>query len=462
MKNICLILTLVISSFVQAQKPRLIVLTDIGQDPDDEQSMVRLLHYANEFQIEGLIATSDNNYKKEKSTIHDEIIRKMINDYENSWKNFNNHAKGYPTAKQLRKTVKRGNAKGGKSVPIERFIGKEFDTEGSDWIIVVVDQESDQPVCIAVWGGACDLAQALWKIKHTRSDKEVIEFVKKLQVFLVGMQDASNQWIADEFPGLWLVIGNNLGGDNWQSGYRGMFWGGDMSKTSRDWIHTNIHGHSLLANDYPDHTYTGGEGKNPFMAVKEGDTPSFFFFLPNGLNVPKHPEWGGWGGRYNLVKPNSYRDASDTYFDDSIGKEITSPRATVFRWRNDFQNDFAARIDWGANPKYKNANHNPVINLNGKEKRKPLILNVEAGTELNFDATKTSDPDGNKLTFEWSQYNEAGTCPEELNFIANSKGNIKIFTPENAKGTQVHFILKVSDNGTPSLCSYKRIVVNIQ
>jgi uncharacterized membrane protein len=42
----------------RADKPRLIVLTDIGGDPDDQQSMVRLMVYANEFDIEGLIASA--------------------------------------------------------------------------------------------------------------------------------------------------------------------------------------------------------------------------------------------------------------------------------------------------------------------------------------------------------------------------------------------------------------------
>ena len=41
-----------------AVKPRLLVLTDIGGDPDDQQSMIRLLLYANEFDFEGLIATA--------------------------------------------------------------------------------------------------------------------------------------------------------------------------------------------------------------------------------------------------------------------------------------------------------------------------------------------------------------------------------------------------------------------
>src|SRR5690349_1059874 len=38
-------------------KPRVFVLTDIGNEPDDQMSLVRLLVYSNEFELEGLVAT---------------------------------------------------------------------------------------------------------------------------------------------------------------------------------------------------------------------------------------------------------------------------------------------------------------------------------------------------------------------------------------------------------------------
>ena len=37
---------------------RLFVLTDMGNEPDDSQSMVRLLTYSNKVDIEGLVATT--------------------------------------------------------------------------------------------------------------------------------------------------------------------------------------------------------------------------------------------------------------------------------------------------------------------------------------------------------------------------------------------------------------------
>ena len=46
-------------------KPRVFILTDINNEPDDEQSLVRLLVYSNEFNIEGLVATTSCWLKKD-------------------------------------------------------------------------------------------------------------------------------------------------------------------------------------------------------------------------------------------------------------------------------------------------------------------------------------------------------------------------------------------------------------
>lgn len=462
MKRISFLVVVLFLSFsAQAQKPRLIVLTDIGQDPDDEQSMVRLLHYANEFRIEGLIATADNNSAHETAVIRDDIIHEMIDDYAKCVGNFRIHADGFPTTEYLRSKVKKGNDKGGTNVPLENFIGDEFDTEGSEWIISVVDAPNPQPVCISVWGGAADLAQALWKVRNTRSTSEVENFVRKLRVYFIAKQDASNQWIIDNFPDLWLILNLDESGDTWKSSFRGMFWGGDMSNTSKEWIHKNIHGHTELANNYPDKTYTGGESKNPHMALKEGDTPSFLYFLPNGLNAVEHPEWGGWGGRFKEIESNLYRDAEDTVFDISEGKTITSSRATVFRWRDDFQNDFMARIDWGATPEYSAANHPPLAVVNGDIGNKPLHIFASPRKKIKLDAIISHDPDRDDLTIDWFQYREAGTYNGEVKIRTRRKAKARVRIPKDAAGTTIHIICKVSDDGTPSLCGYKRVIIEV-
>lgn len=59
-------------------KPRMIVISDIGNEPDDQMSLVRLLLYSNELDIEGLIASTST---WQKTAIHPETMRKLIEAY---------------------------------------------------------------------------------------------------------------------------------------------------------------------------------------------------------------------------------------------------------------------------------------------------------------------------------------------------------------------------------------------
>jgi hypothetical protein len=240
-----------------------------------------------------------------------------------------------------------------------------------------------------------------------------------------------------------------------------MFWGGDMSNTTQKWIHENIHGHTALADNYPDKAYTGGENRNPHMALKEGDTPSLLYFLPNGLNVIEHPEWGGWGGRYTEERPGFYRDAGDTVYDVSENKTITSPRATVFRWRDDFQDDFRARIDWGVTPEYSNANHQPLAVVNGDLNKEPLHIFASPGKRIKLDAIISQDPDRDELTIEWIQYREAGSYDGKVKIKPRRKGKARVKIPKDAGGSSIHIICKVTDDGSPTLCGYKRVIVEV-
>ncbi|MBK7605901.1 MAG: DUF1593 domain-containing protein [Saprospiraceae bacterium] len=445
---------------VLSQKPRLIVTTDIGQDPDDEQSMVRLLHFANEFRLEGLIANADNNSDKEAPVLKAHLIHNMIDSYSLIAGNLKVHDPAYPKAEYLHSIVKKGTFGNRVNVPLNQFVGQGKDTEGSDWIIHVVDKQDSAPLHVSVWGGACDLAQVLWKVKQTRSADQTNAFVKKLRVFFIGKQDASNQWIIDNFPDMWIILALDRSGDKWESGYRGMFWGGDMSLTSKEWLHTNIIGQNPLASQYPDQAYTGGNERNPFMAMKEGDSPALLYFMENGLNQPEHPEWGGWGGRYTLERNQFYRDDSDSYFDEQAGKIITSPRATVFRWRPDFQNDFVARVQWGTKG-YSDANHHPIVEINGDRNKAPLVSDARTGVLIELDAGESTDPDNDHLVFDWFVYTEAGTYNGDVPIDKTSSSRASLIIPQDANDKSIQVICRVSDTGSPSMTSYKRCIIQV-
>jgi hypothetical protein len=429
-------------------RPRLLVLTDIGGDPDDQQSMVRLMVYSNEFEIEGLIASASGTPGELKGAVtKPELIREIVDAYERVRDNLAWHAEGYPTAEYLRARIKSGNPQRGLDA-----IGGQQDTDGSRWIISVVDRKDPRPVNITIWGGQTDLAQALWRVRADRGAAGLREFIDRLRVYDIGDQDRIVEWIWAEFPGLFYVLGQAAKGlDKRESVYRGMYLGGDQALTSREWMETNIRQrHGPLGALYPTRTWTA---PNPHSAIKEGDTPSWFYFLPNGVNVPDHPSWGGWGGRFVQWNDRTYRDAQD-----AVGS-TTDERSTVWRWRDAFQRDFQARMDWCLKPRSA-ANHAPVAACNGDMTRAVLTRRARAGSTITLNAAASRDPDGGELAYRWWIYSEAGTYFTKPAMRAADSAEVTITFPPNAIG-DLHVILEVTDAGKPPLTTYRRVVITI-
>lgn len=334
MKRLVLLLLLAQVSFGAVEgRPRLLVLTDIGGDPDDTQSMIRLMVYANEFEIEGLIASSAGIPGQIKIPVtRPDTIREIVRAYGEVRENLAKHASGWPAMEDLLRTVKTGNPRRGRD-----FIGEQHDTEGSRWIIARVDAGTTaRPLNITIWGGQTDFAQALWRVKQERGAAGLAQFIARVRVFDIGDQDRIADWIRDEFPGLFYVMPSAAPGvDRRQSTYRGMYLSGDESLTSQEWIAKNVLSRGPLGALYPTKTNTK---PNPHGCLKEGDTPSWFFFLPRGGNNPADPSQPGWGGQY--------RKAADGWWRDLPFTDKSDPRETVSRWRPDFQADFAQRMAW--------------------------------------------------------------------------------------------------------------------
>ncbi len=251
-------------------------------------------------------------------------------------------------------------------------------------------------------------------------------------------------------------------GNSWNSSYRGIFLGGDMQSTSADWLQKHILGQHPLGSLYPDKAWTKGGTQNPYGAMKEGDTPSFLFFLNNGLNVAARPEWGGWGGRFQRSDETYFGDTEDTIFDVSVDSIVTNAKATVFRWRPDIQSDFAARARWGRGMP-EDINHYPRIEVNGDRTKSPLYLSAKPGEELRLNAAASFDPDGDPLAFEWMIYSEAGTFsdPEKVVLKGAKEEEVSLTIPATALGT-LHLILKVRDQATYPLNAYKRIIIEVR
>ena len=442
-------------------KPRILVLTDIGGDPDDEQSLVRLLVYANEFDIEGIVPELWRGHKGRHGTLTPQsqvdLVHDLIDRYGQVRDNLLLHASGYPGEAHLHDVVKRGKV--GVSTSLDRttttdlsgLTGAGLDTEGSEWIIRVLDRPDPRPLDINVWGGTADLAQALWKLWATRPPARVAELVSGIRVHAIGDQDDTGPWIRAQFPDLFYILDHARDGDKMHSCYRGMFLDGDESLTSSEWIDAHVrHDHGPLGAFYPPRTWTG---PNPHGALKEGDTPSWFYFLQNGLNVPAGPGFGGWGGRF---EPNGtfFQDAQD------MVEGETSGRATVWRWRPHFQNDFQARMDWCIQPAGA-ANHAPVATVNGEPGKQPLYIAAVPGGTIALAATDSCDPDGDALTFHWWVYPEAGAYQGHAIIRDHTSPQASLSVPLDAADSTLHVILEVTDAGTPSLTSYRRVIVDV-
>ncbi len=448
-----LILILIIGVFILsipvgavAQKPRLLVTTDIGGDPDDTQSLIRLMLYTCDFEIEGIISSASGTPGElGKSIIRPDLIEEIIHAYGEVYPNLIKHRAGFPTEKHLLSVVKSGNPMRGWN-----HVGDGHDTEASEWIIRCADEKDSKPLNITIWGGQTDVAQALWKVKNTRTEEQYISFVKKLRIYDIADQDGIFFEIWESFPGLFYVLNKAPEGEDKRNAvFRGMYLGGNEDITSLDWITENVlNDHGPLGKLYPVKTWTA---PNPHGVMKEGDTPSWFFFLENGLNCPEHPEYGGWGGRFHKTEEDYYADAVDSL------KGETNARTTVYRWRDDFQNDFAARMDWCVLNE-DDANNVPLVDVNGHDINRPLVIHGKPGRKIRLDASASTDPDGNTLLFDWEFYPEAGNFAGGLNI--KSKGKILEFQmPHLDKNSAVHIVLRVTDNGNPELTGYKRIIL---
>lgn len=304
---ILLFVILSTSVFTQSDKLRLLVLTDIGGDPDDIQSLRRLLVYANELWIEGIIATATWGERPHRKRgvyfINEHLIHEADDDYARVYANLILHDADYPPPDELRSVVRGGQKNRGVANLIS---GKS--TPGSQHIIESVDV-SIEPLWITIWGGAHDLAQALLDVKETRSEEELNQFVQKLRVYSIGDQDikftteGTSQWIRDHFPTIFYIEA----GPQWvrsqrgsSAGYVGMYQndfrgrsgtmiplvqeGHEMNDTT--WVKENVLPFGALGERFPPDVNLIPKSPRNSRGVKEGDTPAWFYVLPHGMNDP--------------------------------------------------------------------------------------------------------------------------------------------------------------------------------
>jgi hypothetical protein len=151
----------------------------------------------------------------------------------------------------------------------------------------------------------------------------------------------------------------------------------------------------------------------------------------------------------------------DRYFNDAEDRvgEVADGRATVWRWRAAFQNDFAARMDWCVQARRTAANHAPAAVMNANRGTGAVRLRVRSGSRVRLTAHGSADPDGDVLSYRWFHYPEAGGGQEAIDLGAADGPLLAFNAPGSA--TEIHIILQVTDAGTPALTAYRRAIVTV-
>ena len=473
-------------------KPRTIITSD--GEVDDMDSFIRLLLYANEFDIEGLVYSSSQWHYAgdgqgtlftsemgstarrygERTDLRwpgTEWMQRFIDLYAEVYDNLVEHDPAYPTPAYLRSIVKVGN------IEFEGEMSK--DTEGSDLIKDILLDDNPAPVYLQVWGGTNTIARALKSIEDEyRNTPEWDDIYRKVSgkavIYTILDQDMTyRNYVAPNWPEVRVIYNSS---QFWGFAYQWTrvvpaelqpFLGGEWFAENIKFNHGPLLGAYYLWGDGqqiegdPEHRQGNPEnaesrGRTQYDFISEGDSPAYFYLVDVGLRSIEDPSYGGWGGRtvQSESNPNSWEDgASVTDYNPFTDTDDTAYPQT--RWINVIQNDFAARADWGV-MSYQDANHAPIVRLNHAA---DLTARPGRGVRLNGAA---DDPDSDAVSYLWWQYEEAGTCAGTVDVRNASRQRASFTVPEDAvSGETIHLILEVTDSGVPPLTRYQRVIVTV-
>ncbi len=484
------------NSFAQT-KPRTIITTD--GEIDDIDSYIRMLLYANEFKIEGLVYSSSQwHYKGDgkgtKFTSELDMTKRiygektdlrwpgttwmntLLDTYEKVYPNLIKHAKGYPTADYLRSIVKVGNID---------FEGEmEKISEGSEFIKNKLLDETTEPIYLQVWGGTNTIARALKSIEvqyqNTTDWQKIYQKVsKKAIIYAILDQDATyRKYISKNWKDIQIYYNSN---QFWCFAYP---WKRAVPESQHYFFEGKFMGEEIINNHGPllKMYYSYGDGQKQvgddehihgdlnkmktgqwgafgkYDFISEGDSPAYLHLVDVGLDNLNNPHWGGWGGRLVQSKtdPSRWEDGKEVldYSPFTQKMDATYPQ---IRWIEAIQQDFAARADWCVND-FKNANHPPII----KVSKKNILVIRNKGLNAKF-KFKTSDPDNNKVNVKVWQYKEIGSN-SKVNLIFKQKGNSVEIGVENPnelnQNDKFHIIVEATDDGIHPMTRYQRVVLD--
>lgn len=491
-------------------KPRIVITAD--PELDDNNSLIRLLLYSSDLNFEGLIyASSGFHWKgdgkgskwsvpnreynrfglslcpceswrwgKDERFIHD-----IVDAYAKVYPNLKLHNPDYPSPSELKAKIRYGN------IDFDGDISK--DSPGSDLIKSLILDDKPGQLYITAWGGQSTIARALKTIQDQYQYTTQWEMIRKKIAGKVVLLPSGDQddtyatYIRPNWPDIEYRQFRN--GPNY--GY-----GAQLRATKKDsvyltsaWMKENISnlgplgsiyrvwgdGKQMVKDDKLDYFgltgYTNEQLKQMgyivWMPVQpkgswlgEGDNHTFMNMLGNGLRAYEFGYYGGWGGRSEQAMKEFTFAIADTSAQGMVNALSSISDGTgKSNYPNFFpaaQNDFAARMKWSITPKYADANHEPVVFING-----PLKLVAYAGQQIKLFGS-VSDPDGNAVSVRWWHF-ELSESKNKLEISNPTSLQTEVMIPKDAIPDQAyHLILEATDNGTPALTRYQRVIITVK
>ncbi len=472
-------------SIVTAQT-RLIVMADMGNEPDEEQQMTHLLMYANQVDLEGLIACSGkylhSGRKDGRTKVRPDLFHNLVDGYEQVVDNLRLHAANWPDPDDLRSIIAAGTADYGIAA-----VEPGRSNQASKLIEAAIIKDDPRKLYIVGNAGTNTLAQALVDLHQSRSNEQMEELCERIIVFENGAQDNSGAWIAQRYPAIAWHRSNHqtyaYGGPGRNGSVQGPYTWEDFARTAEgqnEWAAQHImSGHGALGECFPPRLMHGR-----LHFIEGGGTIPWMGLVNAGLTDPARLYWGGWSGRFSRTRhKNVYSRHQDIRTDeqqyqsfrvfeaDSEVESWTDPihdasfnsrYVPVWRFRRAMFNDFQGRMDWCVKS-YEEANHHPVAAVNSDTSDAILHRSAAPGDKIKLDAARSSDPDGDDLNFRWWVYREAGTYANEVRLSSDSARFVTVDIPEDAADSEIHVILTVYDDSEiVSLYDYRRIVIRVE
>ena len=499
---------------VKPERPRIVITAD--PELDDNNSMIRFILFSCDLNIEGLVyASSGFHWKGDgKGTKwfvpgreyarfgldtcpceswrwnkNEKFIHNIVDAYAKVYPNLKVHNSEYPSPEELKSKIRYGN------IEFDGDFSK--DSPGSDLIRSLILDDKPGKLFITAWGGQSTIARALKSIQDQYEYTTGWENLKRKisdKVILLPSGDQDDtyaKYIKPNWPD--IEYRQFTGGPNYSYGAQLGANQEDAKYLTSSWMKENItdrgplgelyrvwgDGKQMVKGDIMDYFglsgYTNEQlrkmGYAVWMPVQEkgswlgeGDDFTFMNMPGNGLRAWEKGTYGGWGGREMTAGgPNAFSfqmsDTSQQAMVSAISSGNNKANKSASTYPDFFpaaQNDFAVRLKWSVTPKFCDANHLPVAYVEG-----PLNILASPGETIRLNA-KVSDPDGNKVTVKWWQFS-VGTYQGMAEISDSNSTRPKVHLPRDiVAGQTIHIILEATDDGSPALTSYQRVIITVR